>query len=122
MVNVKDEKLRQRVREESEELRQLKSALVRGYVNKEREKQILEKIERQQEAIVEEIQVQFVIFDRIFISTEFQTALERHLSKKIDEASNFEPSIYIAHILNSAVAPPEHSNAKITLYFLSRSF
>ncbi|CBY21895.1 unnamed protein product [Oikopleura dioica] len=56
MVNVKDEKLRQRVREESEELRQLKSALVRGYVNKEREKQILEKIERQQEAIVEEIQ------------------------------------------------------------------
>lgn len=58
MVNVKDEKLRQRVREESEELRQLKSALVRGYVNKEREKQILEKIERQQEAIVDEIQVQ----------------------------------------------------------------
>lgn len=56
MVNVKDEKLRQRVREESEELRQLKSALVRGYVNKEREKQILEKIERQQEAIIDEIQ------------------------------------------------------------------
>ena len=60
MEKFKDEKLRQRVREESEELRQLKSALVRGYVNKEREKQILEKIERQQEAIVEEIQVQFV--------------------------------------------------------------
>ena len=57
MEKFKDEKLRQRVREESEELRQLKSALVRGYVNKEREKQILEKIERQQEAIVEEIQV-----------------------------------------------------------------
>ena len=60
MVNVKDEKLRQRVREESEELRQLKSALVRGYVNKEREKQILEKSERQQEASVDEIQVQTV--------------------------------------------------------------
>ena len=71
MVNVKDEKLRQRVREESEELRQLKSALVRGYVNKEREKQILEKIERQQEAIIDEIQVQFHSFEPLFLSTKF---------------------------------------------------
>ena len=71
MVNVKDEKLRQRVREESEELRQLKSALVRGYVNKEREKQIREKIERQQEAIVDEIQVQIDTKEPIVFSTNF---------------------------------------------------
>jgi hypothetical protein len=71
MVNVKDEKLRQRVREESEELRQLKSALVRGYVNKEREKQIFEKIERQQEAIVDEIQVLTVNLKPLIPSTKF---------------------------------------------------
>ncbi|CBY21897.1 unnamed protein product [Oikopleura dioica] len=95
-LKMRDEKMRQRVREESEEIRQLRSQLEAAYTNREREKQVAEKRQIYERELDEEVQ---------FIA-ETQRELEAHAesAKYVEERKAAETARYKQELEAQVVA------------------